>query len=335
MPAQITPFFHDKKAAVSISFDDGSYTQYRFAYPMMERYGIKGTFSTVGQWTKDTATYSTEPGVFSILKMGWKELNELAGHGHEIAAHGYMHLRYPALAPAAEIARDMRRIKDSIEKRTGRPVYTLHYPYSFTTDSIKKATRLAGYLFGRTGTYLGKFYNDYESFDPYLLTSVAYLNDTLPSLDSLRTILDGATGKWVILMHHHLFPRRSKEMQHMISYDVQHTYSVYPATFEKQLQLITSYDYWTAPVGTIGRYMYERLHTHVHTKRERNQWEIWLEPGYDTTVYDHPLTVRIKVPWKKVIVSGSLSDGKKRVDNHTLMVDALPGSRIIIRRSRW
>ena len=329
--AEITPFANDKAAAVSITFDDGTYTQYRFAFPLLEKYRMKATFSVVGEWVKDNPSFSAEPGMFMIKKMGWNQIDTLSRYGHEIASHGYYHRKFPRHAPSVVIANEMQQAKQLVETKLHRPVWTLHYPYSFTSDSIIRAARKAGFLFGRTGTYKGVYYNDYRNFNPLLLKSIAFLNDTTPSLDSLRQVFSKAEGKWLILMYHHLFPENSREMQILRYHKVRHTYSVYPATFEKHLQLLQDYDFWIAPEATVGKYMTERKHARIKTRRWFGKYIVRLKTDLDTAVYGQPLTVKIKLPWKKVRINGSLNDGIFEVKDN-FIISVLPQARIVIKK---
>ncbi|NPA42770.1 MAG: polysaccharide deacetylase family protein [Chlorobi bacterium] len=331
--ARITPFKDGKPGAVSISFDDGTWTQFAYAFPLLEKYGMKATFSVVGEWVKEEPSYSAEPGMFQIKKMGWAQVRVLARHGHEIAAHGYRHRKYPPRARTDSLAARMRKIKKLIENRIGKPVITLHYPYSFTSDSIRKAARKAGFLLARTGTYKGLWFNDYQNFDPWHLKSVAFLNDTLPSPDSLKSLLKSARGKWIILMYHHFFPPGSKEEGILTYHGVTHTYSVHPSTFARHLELLTASPYWIAPEAETGKYMYERLHTRIRTRRFFGRYMIRLRTDLDLSRYDYPLTLEIRVPWKYVRIKGSLKDGTYSVEG-PLLISVRPGGKVIVRRIR-
>lgn len=74
--AEVCTWKNNKPGAISISFDDGSYTQYEYAYPILEKFNFKASFSLVGVWTKDHPSFSSEPGVFEIKKWdGMKLMN--------------------------------------------------------------------------------------------------------------------------------------------------------------------------------------------------------------------------------------------------------------------
>ena len=318
-----------KSGAVSVSFDDASYTQYEYAFPVLEKYGLTASFSLVGEWTRDTASYSAEPGMFQIKKMGWREIRELSARGYEIAAHGYHHVRYGKHLPADTLAKSMKQIKSLIEKHIAKPVYTMHYPYSFTSDNIVEGAKRAGYILGRAG---GQDYNTYENFNPYLLKSQAVLNDTIPNTTDFQNIIKQAEGKWLILMYHHLFPADSKEMQILKHHKVLHTYSVFPATFDRQMKMVAASGYWVDTEANTGRYMIERQHTKIRFKKFCNTLRIKTKTDLDTKIFNVPLTLSVKVPWQKVKVKGGIKPGIYEVKNGQLFIDILPGKTLIIKK---
>jgi hypothetical protein len=69
---------------------------------------------------------------------------------------------------------------------------------------------------------------------------------------------------------------------------------------------------WIATFGDITKYMRERMHATVNTKREKNKIIIDLNHTLDKSMYDLPLTLRTYIPddWKKVQV---MQDGKTQV----------------------
>ena len=328
--AQICTWKDDKPAAVSITFDDASYAQYEYAYPILSKYHFNATYSLVGEWTKEQVSYSAEPGMFEIKKMGWQEIRELQKAGNEIASHGYRHQRYDKHLPLDTLVNQMKKAKIFIGDHIGATCYTMHYPYSFANDKTALAAKKAGFWFGRTGNLT---YNNATPTNLLLLNSKAILNDTTPNLPAFNNWLEQARGKWLILMYHHLFPKGSKEMHILDYHKVRNTYSLYPETFEKQMQILSQKNYWVAPVKSIGKYIIERQHTKLKTYRCFGRYIIKLKTKADK-IYDEPLTIRVKLPWQKVKVKIA---GKETVYTNkqgTILLEALPGSKIIIKKSK-
>ena len=331
---RISPWRYGKPGAVSVSFDDGDELQYSLAAPLMEKYGIRGTFGIVGEWTFDRPEYTAEEGMFAIRRMSREQIKNLSARNHEIAAHGYRHRPYPRHAPSEKIAGEMHRIKNFLKQITGKPVFTLHYPYSLATDSIRKAASLAGFLFARTANS-EKNFNTYENFDPYRLASIPILNDTVPSLREFESTLRSARGKWLIWMYHHIFPPGSKEMKIMQYHRVRHTYSLFPQTFERHMQRIARSGYWTAPEAEVGKYMTERMNTRIEISKGFCRQKIKLLTGLDPRTYDMPLTLEIFSKRKKLKIK---QNGKTKIISNPegkIMLEMMPGEEIIIKKRRF
>ena len=311
----------DKPGAISISFDDASFTQYEFASPILRKYNFKATYGLVVEWTKENPSYSSEPGMFLIKKMGWKQIRELYEAGNEIASHGYRHQRYDNHLPLTILVSQIKKSKNAIEKKLKGKCYTIHYPYSCADEKIAEAAGKAGFLFGRTGE---QKFNSATPSNMRLLNSYAILNDTIPSLNEFENLLCSAENKWLILMYHHLFPKGSKEMHILNFHHVTNTYSLYPETFEKQMKILKRKDYWVAPIEKVGKYIIERENSKITTVRKDSSFRLMLNSNVDTCFYNEPLTIKIKLPWKNVKVHKSKTIEKYKVLDGILLLNIMP-----------
>lgn len=329
--AKITDWYSDRQGAVSISFDDACYSQYEYAVPILDKYNIKATFSIVGEWIHKYPEYSAEQGCFDVKKMGWDQVNELLTSGHEIAAHGYKHEKYNRHLSEMELVKQMRSIIDLIENNTNSAVYTMHYPYSYTSDKIIEASKKAGFLFCRTGR---DSINPASPKNMNLLFSNVILNNNTPDNNEFSKWLIDAHGNWLILMYHHIFPENLKEDNILKLHNVKNTYSLYPITFEQQVKTLTSLNYWIAPISTIGMYIAERDNSDLTMRRYGHTLKITCNTNIDTSVYRIPLTLKIELPWRNILVQGSEQDGVYNVDNNQILIDIMPGSTIKIKRQK-
>lgn len=324
---KFTPWYHNSAGAVSVTFDDADMTQYITAFPVLEKHHMKGTFSVVGEWVSDEPGYTAEPGFFEINRMGWTQLLEMASLGHELAAHGFYHVKYDKQLPVEELAGQMEQIRNLIESKTGRPVFTLFYPYSYASGNIPLAAGKAGYLFGRTGL---DTLNPASPPDMYLLASMAILNASAPDSALFRQWLSEAKDNWLVLMYHHLFPQDSKEMEILNAHEVINNYSVTPEVFERQMNDLAATGYWVATISEIGRYITERDNTEIKVLRSKKKVGIYTLNNLDRNIYNIPLTLEIGLPWKKAGVEGSLGDGIYEVKNGRIYVDVVPEQELII-----
>jgi peptidoglycan/xylan/chitin deacetylase (PgdA/CDA1 family) len=326
--ARITTWYRNMPGAVSVTFDDGGYSQYEFARPVLDKYNIKGTFSIVGEWVQDQPYYFAEPGHFEIERMGWTQLAELFSNGHELSAHGYYHRKYDKFLPVAEMAEEMKKIKDLIESRIPCKVYTIHYPYSYASGNIPLSAREAGFLFGRTGF---DTINGADPADMFLLSSMAVLNSqTPPGEDGFAKWIDQANGNWLILMYHHFFAGDSKELALFKIHNVVNTYSILPEIFDRQMESLSNSGCWIAPVCEIGKYITQRENTEVRITTSKKKIIIYTVTNLDKAVYDSPLTIEVQIPWKKIRVTGSLNDGIYVPESEMIYLDVLPENEVVI-----
>ncbi|MCK9204894.1 MAG: polysaccharide deacetylase family protein [Bacteroidales bacterium] len=329
--ACITTWYHDKPGAVSISFDDGGYTQYTEAYPVLEKYSLKATFGIVGEWVREEPSMSAEPNYFEIRKMGWKQLLELYDHGHELAAHGYRHERYNKFDPVDTLARHMVQIKLLIESRIHQPVLTIHYPYSFASGNIHEAALRAGFLFGRTGL---DTVNSGTPRDMHLLATHSILNAHEPDSTTFLRWLDQAEGNWLILMYHNLFSENSREMSLIHGHNVEYSYSLPKESFEMQVRETIYRDYWIAPISTVGKYIMERDNTQLRFIRCKDKIILVASTNLDTRIFNQPLTLEVNIRWRKVKVTDGLQDKICETKNNKLLIDINPESVIIISKTK-
>jgi peptidoglycan/xylan/chitin deacetylase (PgdA/CDA1 family) len=119
---------------IAVTFDDGFYNNYEYAYPVLKRYHIPATFFIIVKMIG-------EPGY-----LGWKEIREMSDSGLvTIGSHSVSHIWMPAMG-AVDLERELRSSKETLENALGRKVDAFCYPIGAHNDRIKKAAAEAGYL---------------------------------------------------------------------------------------------------------------------------------------------------------------------------------------------
>lgn len=125
---------------ILITFDDGDVDVYENAFPIMQKYGLKGVFYLV-------ADYIDQPNYISA-----DQVKEMAAAGWEIGSHSLTHIdlvQYPERARAEVV-----ESKQKLEAMIGVPVKTFAYPFgradSGTIDYVQFAEYIAGMGLGYT-----------------------------------------------------------------------------------------------------------------------------------------------------------------------------------------
>lgn len=138
---------------VILSFDDGYYNNYVYAYPLLQKYRAKMVFSVIGKSTDD---FSANPSTnLSYAHVTWTQLNEMLASGLvEVQNHTYnLHEtsagRTGCMQKAGEtqphykkiLTEDIGKLQNKIAEQTGFTPNTFVYPYgkfSESTDEILK-----------------------------------------------------------------------------------------------------------------------------------------------------------------------------------------------------
>jgi peptidoglycan/xylan/chitin deacetylase (PgdA/CDA1 family) len=175
---------------VSVTFDDAWKSQYNIGIPILERYGVFGTFYITTQYF-DTPEYSGF--------MTKEEVLDMHRRGHEIGGHTITH---PDLASLTQVAleRELRDSKTVLENLIGVPVRSVAYPYGSYNASVIEMSKRVGYESGRT-VNIG--FNT-KSTPPYELYSISPTRDT--PLSEVLSAIDEAqkNGTWLIIALHEL-----------------------------------------------------------------------------------------------------------------------------------
>ncbi len=261
----------DKKGAVSITFNNGWPSQYNNAFPILQQYGLKGTFYTVCSGADTNA------------------LLTLAADGQEIGSQTLTDRNLKNLSDEQRII-ELSQSQEFLQNLTGQKVSTLAYPLGGFNATVINATD-DYYIAGRTvdptnlnsslpsGDLIYKLlaigpHSKYGEGDPNAIAGLKYWTD--------RAVLE---HKWFIELFHSIGVPDGYDS---ISTEAFGTHIDYLAANEPNL--------WVAPVGAVSEYIYERSAASITTISEDNTLiQLELECGLDSR-FTTPLTLLTDCP---------------------------------------
>ncbi|MFH0764441.1 MAG: polysaccharide deacetylase family protein [Candidatus Omnitrophota bacterium] len=134
---KIIPYIEKKKkvppGTVAITFDDGYYNNYKYAYPVLKKYNLPATIFVI-------VNKVGAPGY-----LNWKEIKEMSDSGIiTIGSHTMNHLWLPDVAPRV-LEKEVKESKEILEKRLGKDVKLFCYPIGAHDKKVEKAVEDAGY----------------------------------------------------------------------------------------------------------------------------------------------------------------------------------------------
>lgn len=139
---------------IMLTFDDGHYNNYFYAYPLMEKYNMKMVISVVGEYTDAFTENDDSNPNYSYLT--WSQIEELQKSGYaEIQNHTYsMHsvnskrsgcmINYGESVEEYQekLYEDLSKMQNKLKQASGVDAYAFTYPFGkvcdYSFDVIKK-----------------------------------------------------------------------------------------------------------------------------------------------------------------------------------------------------
>lgn len=121
---------------VLITFDDGFGDNYKIAWPILKKYGLRATFFIV---TGEIGTYSID----------WPQLQELVDAGNTIGSHTVHHCDLTTLSEEGQ-RRELFDSRATLEKNLSATISSFCIPYGKYNKTTLRLLREAGYTISFT-----------------------------------------------------------------------------------------------------------------------------------------------------------------------------------------
>lgn len=325
----ITQFYLDKKAAVSLTFDDADLSQYELALPLLEKYKLFAGFGAIGEWLTESPAPFADSGSFRIRKMGLDQFRDISGKGHQVAFHGFYHKPYDIGLTAADLADSIKTEKRIMESDLGIRFNTIYYPFYSASNNVISAAEDAGFLFGRLGSGGS---NEPERVSFLNIKGIPVVNDSTPTAKELYKNIQQSSGKWLVYVFRHIFPDDTKEFVALHQQYGSDSFTITPDQFERIIRLLRNADFWIAPISDIGSYLMQRRNSKIEFVEHQDLIFLTLVSDPAASDNSHPLTIAMTTDAEKVIVQNSAADGTYEVRNNKVFLNVYPNREVIIRK---
>jgi peptidoglycan/xylan/chitin deacetylase (PgdA/CDA1 family) len=137
----------NEKKQVIITFDDGYYSVYKYAYPILKKYKIPITFALITSYLENG---KVRPYGSAYLYINKNEVKEMVDSLNiEIASHSVTHRDLTKLS-TEEARYEIEHSKKVLDSLFNQETTTFVYPYGAVNHHIVELTKAAGYKLGRS-----------------------------------------------------------------------------------------------------------------------------------------------------------------------------------------
>lgn len=294
---RVAPYQGDRKAAVSLTFDDGMLCHYTDVAPELEKNGLRGTFWIIGaNMDSDVPDYPW---------MTWEQVADMSRRGHEMSNHSWNHHDLTQLSEE-QLRWEIAHNDSVIETVTGKRPKTFCYPYNAMNEQV-----VAICSEGRVGTRTFQEAQGQKDSHQTAETMTAWLDTIVARCDWGVTMTHGTTYGWDMWEEPQLL------------YD-----------FFGQLAARNE-EVWVAPFAQVAAYIEESKQCVWSWTKNHNCLVLSADiPNLDPTLYDEPLTFVVSGNFTDQKISASQGSKALEVKNlgDCLHIDVLPnGEEVIVK----
>ncbi len=321
---RICDFLHNKKAAISITFDNACYSQYEAAIPILEKYNIKASFGVISNWITEAPVQIAEKGGFKIKRMGVSQIKELINKGHYVAAQ-YLDADI-SKTNFKQYLYEIKSQKLYLEQKTGCNVYTYFLPDT-QDGNLRYNNTEQVFLFSRNNI---EKTNLIRTINFNSINSFSIQDSTRPDIKELQSIMDQNIGSWMVFQYHHIFSSNSKEYKMGNEMDREDFLLITPELFRRQIRLIRNTEYWIAPLAIVGKYLKEKKLSKIEFNQHKKLIFLNIRNSLDRELYNQPLTIEYTTSYKKMKIINNADEGIYNARNGKIYFNVYPNQEVTI-----
>jgi len=143
---------------VMLTFDDGYYSNFVYAQPLLKQYGMKGVLFIIGQYTDDYSQTGEENPNYSHVT--WEHCREMIKDGtlelqnHTYNMHSFTAKRQGSGKQKGEtlwqyhnaLSKDLKKLQDKFRQETGKTPRAFAYPFGIVSPESVEVLKELGFL---------------------------------------------------------------------------------------------------------------------------------------------------------------------------------------------
>ena len=136
--------------SIVITFDDGYLDNYKYAFPILKKYGFTATVFVVADYIGKTNDFDAAKELQPVNQLlGWNEINQLSDYGITIGAHTLNHVSLTDIT-LPEARYEIENCKLVLEKQLGTSIEAFAYPYGHYNNQLEEIVKESGYTIAVT-----------------------------------------------------------------------------------------------------------------------------------------------------------------------------------------
>ena len=293
--ATVAKFRGNKRAAVSLTYDDGLKEHIDLVAPELEKRGFRGSF-----WIIGNKIGAEDPKHGD--RMTYAELRDLHRRGHEVGSHTWSHPKLVRLSTPDSVRQEMERV-DSAFLANGLPKpMTMAYPYNGRTAEVTRIVEE-----GRIGSRTFQVGHGQQNNKITIQKMTSWMHHLIETCD------------WGVTMTH----------------AIRHGYDqwYHPEELWQFYDTLKAHeaDVWVGTFAQCCAYQKERQAVQLNEAEDGKKLLLTLSMPLDTAIFHEPLTLVLASKPKSVRQAGRKLKPYRSADG-TWCIDVAPSQPLIIRR---